>query len=515
MNEMSDYDMIWSQVDPLYLSLLRYRQRRFDESVTVCTTILAQSPNDQAVWITKTRALTQGSYVDDTELEVDGASDLLMDDNALAAVPRPGTSLSRPSTQLKSQASDSCLRPTSSAGRPLTGFSRPGTNSRPNARAMTVDEALQGTRPGTCRATTSFGRQIRPGTASIQTEDQSCFIDVDQLDLKRYASRPLIAKILVDYILYHARNPRRALELASEATVACNYKDWWWKARLGKCYYHLGLFRDAEKQISSALRNQEMMVCYLELCKVYLRMDQPNKTLEYFETARQKYPQDVNILLGIARVNDMLQDFEQSTACYKEVLKVEACNVEAIACLASNYFYTDHPEIAVGYYRRLLQMGINTAELWCNIGLCCFYASLYDMTLSCFDRALFMASDDCMADIWYNIGHVAIGIGDFGLAYQAFKIALSADSNHAEAFNNLGVLEIRKGNAVQAQSNFVTADILASYLYEPSFNRALLAYTEGNFQKSYVNVNEALRRNASHSDSIELKKHLQSLLVSV
>ncbi|KAL0585996.1 hypothetical protein ABG067_004319 [Albugo candida] len=481
----------------------------------MCSMILAQNPHDQAVWITKVRALTQGSYVDDTELEVEGASDLLMDDNVLASVPRPGTSLGRPSTQSKSQAVNSCLRPTSLAGRPLTGFTRPGTNFRPNTKGITIDEALQGTRPGTSRPNTSFGRQIRLGTAPIQTENQSSFIDVDMLDLKRHASKPVIAKLLVDYLLYHERNPRRALELASEATVASNYKDWWWKARLGKCYYHLGLLRDAEKQLCSALRNQEMMVCYLELCKVYIRMDQPNKALEYFETARQRFPQDVNILLGIARVNDMLQDIDQSTACYKEVLKVEACNVEAIACLASNYFYTDHPEIAVGYYRRLLQMGVNTAELWCNIGLCCFYASLYDMTLSCFDRALYMASDDCMADIWYNIGHVAIGIGDFGLAYQAYKIAVATDSNHAEAYNNLGVLEARKGNAVQAQSNYVTADNLACYLYEPTYNQALLEYTDGNFQKAYVRVNEALRRNANHGDSIELKKYLQSLLVSV
>ena len=33
-------------------------------------------------------------------------------------------------------------------------------------------------------------------------------------------------------------------------------------------------------------------------------------------------------------------------------------------------------------------MGVNTTELWCNLGLCCFYASQYDMALSCLDKAL-------------------------------------------------------------------------------------------------------------------------------
>lgn len=40
------------------------------------------------------------------------------------------------------------------------------------------------------------------------------------------------------------------------AAQACGYEDWWWKARLGKAYYQLGLLRDAEQQLASSLRNQ-------------------------------------------------------------------------------------------------------------------------------------------------------------------------------------------------------------------------------------------------------------------
>lgn len=78
-------------------------------------------------------------------------------------------------------------------------------------------------------------------------------------------------------------------------------QDWWWKARLGKCYYQLGLLRDAERQFKSALGQGQatssamgagasaaglgptsnglnggavIISCVLELCKIYLRMDQ-------------------------------------------------------------------------------------------------------------------------------------------------------------------------------------------------------------------------------------------------
>jgi tetratricopeptide repeat protein 8 len=53
-------------------------------------------------------------------------------------------------------------------------------------------------------------------------------------------------------------------------------------------------------------------------------------------------------------------------------------------------------------------MGVYNTELFNNLGLCCFYAQQYDMTLTCFERALSLATDETMADVWYNIGHVAL-----------------------------------------------------------------------------------------------------------
>ena len=53
-------------------------------------------------------------------------------------------------------------------------------------------------------------------------------------------------------------------------------------------------------------------------------------------------------------------------------------------------------------------MGVYNAELFNNLGLCCFYAQQYDMTLSSFERAISLSTDDLTtSDIWYNIGQVA------------------------------------------------------------------------------------------------------------
>ena len=64
---------------------------------------------------------------------------------------------------------------------------------------------------------------------------------------------------------------------------------------------------------------------------------------------------------------------------YKQVLHADSTNVEAIACIATNHFYSDQPEVALKFYRRLLQMGVYNSELFNNIALCCLYAQQYDM----------------------------------------------------------------------------------------------------------------------------------------
>jgi tetratricopeptide repeat protein 8 len=48
-------------------------------------------------------------------------------------------------------------------------------------------------------------------------------------------------------------------------------------------------------------------------------------------------------------------------------------------------------------------MGVNNTEIWNNVGLCCFYSGQYDLAIACLEKALSFASDDEMADVWYEL----------------------------------------------------------------------------------------------------------------
>jgi hypothetical protein len=84
--------------------------------------------------------------------------------------------------------------------------------------------------------TSSSGRFVRLGTASmLSSPDQ--FINLARLDFQKYAKAPNLSKPLFEYIFYHENDMRNALQLAAAATEEAQFKDWWWKIQLGKCYY--------------------------------------------------------------------------------------------------------------------------------------------------------------------------------------------------------------------------------------------------------------------------------------
>ena len=308
--------------------------------------------------------------IDDTEMEEEGVAELLLDDNAVAAAPRPGTKLAEALDGLTASRWVVARRAS------MTNSGRPASASPALVRTAVPllcwrGRCLPRSRPGTSRPVTTSGRFVRLGTASLRSDPGGPFIDATRMDFKKYAQRPTLAKALCDYILYVDRNPKRALELCAECTQQTNFNDWWWKARLGRCYYQLGLLRDAEKQFKSSLKHREHIATVLELGKVYHRLDQPLTALDLFDKSAQRNPMDHHLLLGMARLYDQLNDTDKAVTYYKKVLLLDSSNIEAIACLASNLFYEDQPEIALRLYRRLLQMGVSSTELWNNLGLCC------------------------------------------------------------------------------------------------------------------------------------------------
>ncbi|OBS80087.1 hypothetical protein A6R68_21709 [Neotoma lepida] len=131
-------------------------------------------------------------------------------------------------------------------------------------------------------------------------------IDVDQKGIaEMILDENAIAQVPQKHFVIENELFSKALDLASLSTEHSQFKDWWWKVQIGKCYYRLGMYREAEKQFKSALRQQEMVDTFLYLAKVYIILDQPVTALNLFKQGLDKFPGEVTLLCGIARIYEI------------------------------------------------------------------------------------------------------------------------------------------------------------------------------------------------------------------
>ena len=161
-------------------------------------------------------------------------------------------------------------------------------------------------------------------------------------------------------------------------------------------------------------------------------------------------------MLLLARIQDAVGNTERAVEIFGDVLDRDPTSVEALSSLAAFHFDYGEHEIGLRYFRRLLQRGVRSVQVWNNLGLCCLKARLYDTTYVCFREALLLCEDDAVrADVWFNLSHVAIAGGDLELALRMLVIANFLDENNVEVKNNLAVLQFRHEQA-KAGSDFAS-----------------------------------------------------------
>lgn len=167
-------------MDDLYMALSHFRRRNFEQCIEYCTKLLLKNSLDQAAWVLKMNALKEQVYVDDLEDEEEGMAEMLLDENAIAQIARPGTSLKVPGTS--SGGTSQAIRPRTQSGRPVSGVVRPGTLSgRTLEQAMKAPRTAYSSRP----ITSSSGRFLRLGTASMLSTPDGPFIDVAHLNISK------------------------------------------------------------------------------------------------------------------------------------------------------------------------------------------------------------------------------------------------------------------------------------------------------------------------------------------
>ncbi|OHT05808.1 TPR Domain containing protein [Tritrichomonas foetus] len=459
-----------SMTDTLYKSLYYLRMKNFTKCAESCKGIGSSQQKEK--WYIICKARTEESWTDFTEPDDLSAADYVFDENILTELPRPGTSLR---TGMQTSRG---TRPISTNGRPVSGYTHSSTSRGPS-------------RSGT-PTTSATSRFSRLATASLAFSGDEP--DVTSMNVAKFSRNPFLSRILVDYLIHRLRDPIRAVTLAADCTKVHGFDDWWWKNRLGRSYYLLGLFPEAEQQFRSSLTTSPNIESRLELSKLYVRIDQPVKAMAELDNGLEQFPREYRFMLSQARLSDQLGNTIKAREIWRNVLKIDQASIEAIANLGAVTYYEDQPETASIFYSYLRRLGIVNSAVMNNIAMTALGAGDYSSVGPAIVAALSLATDsDEKAQIWYNISHIALTAGDLNLAHQALLISTALSLNCAEAFNNLGLLELRRRNTQKSLAAFRAATEANPEIHEPWFNMALVYQRVGQLQEAYIAASEAVK----------------------
>ncbi|KAG5448517.1 Tetratricopeptide repeat protein 8, variant 2 [Clonorchis sinensis] len=366
-------------------------------------------------------------------------------------------------------------------------------------------------------------------TASVAPKDnQLALLDISRINLSEYAQRLEVARSLFEYLFYALNEPQLALKLIGLVSgkgnpickrQACNITednkkrktpgpDWWWLLQKAQCFTRLGMLRDAETAAKDSVAQQPSTDAYMLLGALAIHNNQPMGAIQSYTCGLSKLPEDVDILFSLACRKEEMGETDSALLLYKQVANLDSTHTGALNAVAAHYYHEGQPEVALNVYRRMLLLGFESAELYNNLGLCAFYAQQYETCINYFNQAIQMSTSKSAAEIFYNVAHIGIRLGDLNLSYQCLRISLAYDSRHAEAYNNLGVVEQYRGRMDMAKVFYETSCDLDEELFEPRHNMALLHDQMSEFYAAYNYAVQALSLLPNNENLLQLQSKL-------
>lgn len=76
------------------------------------------------------------------------------------------------------------------------------------------------------------------------------------------------------------------------------------------------MYRDAERQLISSLKQHDAVDIYLLLARCNVRLDQPITAVDTYKKGLEKFPNDTTLLTGIARIYEVRARKSQAGVSY-------------------------------------------------------------------------------------------------------------------------------------------------------------------------------------------------------
>jgi predicted O-linked N-acetylglucosamine transferase (SPINDLY family) len=251
---------------------------------------------------------------------------------------------------------------------------------------------------------------------------------------------------------------------------------------LGLCYLLLGNNEEAQNTWFVPLFNateEEQEIWGQELIIILA-----NFALKFLEKRDYK---------SVKKIIDVLEELDSKSEnylfLYEKIQDVisQLTNEAVVKSLGMKF------EEAKAIYNQLLELSPDNSEAWHNLGMTNYELARLQLESSRFCLLKALQLDDSVSTYHYSFALIHEAMGDFSLAKQAYHEAIRLKPDDVDAYNNLGTLEKKTNNLIEAEQVFKQFIKINPMHFGTYLNLGNLYFDQANYQQAIEIYEEGLR----------------------
>jgi Flp pilus assembly protein TadD len=177
--------------------------------------------------------------------------------------------------------------------------------------------------------------------------------------------------------------------------------------------------------------------------------------LTYFQKAKEKNPQDADVLFQLGYCYGELGRYQDAIESYKQATRIKPDYDKAYCFLGTAYFGLGHYQEAIEAYKQSIRIKPDLAGIHCLLGMTYGNLGRHQEAIESFKQAIRIKAD--YAEAYHNLGLEYEVLGRYPEAIEAYKHVIRITPDVPETHNNLGRVYWQLGRAEEAIESFEQA----------------------------------------------------------
>ena len=234
---------------------------------------------------------------------------------------------------------------------------------------------------------------------------------------------------------------------------------------------------------------------YILKSDALLALDEKEKVAQLLEFAINRFEGDekVDLLLELSDVYDDYEEFDKIFDCLKLILEEDPNNEEALYKIC---FWTDHTgrnEESIRLHQKIIDDFPYNEIAWFNLAAAYQGLKLYEKAIDAYQYAVVI--DEKFDYAFRNMGDAYLRLRKYDEAIEALSTVLTISSPDIVIYEVIGYCYQKKGNLVEARTNYIKAVLLAPHDAKLQYKVAVTFMLEKNWLSASKYLENALEIN--------------------